>query len=84
MLLKCRAILVGVGMHVKKIKKGRYLYFTEMQGGKKVETYCGSVDSPASKLKVLSLEKKRLERTQQEDLANLEAIQLQLEPMTVA
>ncbi len=71
-------------MHVKKIKKKQYLYFTEMQNGKKVETYCGSVENPASRLKALSLEKKRLERKQQEDLANLEAIQLQLGPMTVS
>ena len=50
------------GMHVKKIKKRRYLYFTDMRGCEKIETHCGSVDNPASKLKTLSPEEARLDR----------------------
>ena len=40
-----------MGMHVKTIKTGKYLYYTEMKDGKKIEKYCGSVNNPHVEIK---------------------------------
>ena len=68
-----------MGTHVKTIKTGKYLYYTEMKNGKKVEKYCGSASDPISRLKALAWEKKRIEERQQKDMESLKAIMQQLD-----
>ena len=68
-----------MGMHVKTIKAGKYLYYTEMKDGKKIERYCGSANNPMSRLKALAWEKIKIEERRMKDMENLKAIMQQLD-----